>query len=135
MEICTNRPVRVSHHPPGLARLAERACRAASPEAQRPSDAVRGLLLGTSGTLLAESGRQGVSRMAKREDESNQPVAVTAGEVEQSRHQRRSDVDLARLDSEARKAMDAIAMMAANLRAFIQSRGLSKVWGINSDQE
>jgi hypothetical protein len=73
--------------------------------------------------------------MAKREDESNQPVAVTAGEVEQSRHQRRSDVDLARLDSEARKAMDAIAMMAANLRAFIQSRGLSKVWGINSDQE
>ena len=75
-----------------------------------------------------------MSRMAKREDESNQPVAVTAREVESSPHERLSDVDLARLDNETHKAVETIGMMVANLRAFIQSRGLSKVWGINSDQ-
>jgi len=59
--------------------------------------------------------------MANWEDDSNAPVAVTAGELEQAR-EGGPDVDLARLDSELHRAVEAIGMMAANLRAFLLSR-------------
>jgi hypothetical protein len=70
--------------------------------------------------------------MANWEDDSNAPVAVTAGELEQSR-EGRSSVDLARLDNELRKAVEAIGMMTANLRAFLLSRRPGKLTANTSD--
>lgn len=70
--------------------------------------------------------------MANWKEDSNASGAVTAGEIEQSR-EGRSDIDLARLDSELHRAVEAIGMMAANLRAFLLTRRLRKLTGSTSD--
>lgn len=70
------------------------------------------------GTPLAANGHEGASTMINRDEDASTP----AGEVEACCDEGQSEVDLVGLDNELRRAVDAISMMAANLRAYLLSR-------------
>jgi hypothetical protein len=54
--------------------------------------------------------------------DGEQDVSTPAREVEATSDDRRSEVDLVGLDNDLRRAVEAISMMAANLRAYLLSR-------------
>lgn len=65
------------------------------------------------------SGTKVHARMLNREDEANAPVVDDA---EAPSDESGAAIDLVRLDSDFHKAMEAMTMMAANLRAYLLSR-------------
>jgi hypothetical protein len=68
---------------------------------------------------LLISGTKVHARTLNRDDEANTAVVDDA---EASDDESGTAVDLVRLDSDFHKAMEAMTMMAANLRAYLLSR-------------